>query len=113
MLFLTLGKSFLVLNYHINKKTITETKCENKDKPQMHCNGQCYLAKQLKQAEEKETAIPNLNQLKDLSLYFNTKAESLRFFSDDSFSFTPLAYLLSEPIKSYPGSVFHPPEYMA
>jgi hypothetical protein len=40
--------------YQINKKEITEKLCINKNKPLMHCNGQCYLGKQLKKAEENE-----------------------------------------------------------
>ncbi len=40
--------------YQVNKKAITEKLCVNKNKPQMHCNGQCYLSKQLKKAEENE-----------------------------------------------------------
>jgi hypothetical protein len=40
--------------YQVNKKEITAKLCVNKDKPQMHCNGQCYLGKQLKKAEENE-----------------------------------------------------------
>jgi hypothetical protein len=40
--------------YQLNKKMITEKLCINKDKPQMHCNGQCYLGRQLKKAEENE-----------------------------------------------------------
>lgn len=30
---------------------IIEQYCENKDKPQMHCEGKCYLHKQLQKAE--------------------------------------------------------------
>jgi hypothetical protein len=40
--------------YQVNKKTIAATLCVNKNKPQMHCDGQCYLGKQLKKAEENE-----------------------------------------------------------
>jgi hypothetical protein len=40
--------------FYINQKEITEQKCENKAKPMLNCNGQCYLSKQLKKLEEKE-----------------------------------------------------------
>ncbi len=40
--------------YHLNKAYITQKLCENKNKPALHCNGQCYLSKQLKKAEEGE-----------------------------------------------------------
>src|SRR5688572_29795100 len=40
--------------YHLNKALIIRQLCENKDNPTLHCNGRCYLSKQLKKAEEKE-----------------------------------------------------------
>ena len=39
-----------VVDYAINYDYIVDNLCENKDKPEMHCNGKCYLKKQL--AEE-------------------------------------------------------------
>lgn len=40
--------------FKINQAEIIAEKCENKDKPMMHCNGNCYLSKQLKKLEQKE-----------------------------------------------------------
>lgn len=40
--------------YHFNKVYITQKLCENRNNPKLHCNGHCYLSKQLKKAEEKE-----------------------------------------------------------
>ena len=40
--------------YHLNKAYITQKLCENKNNPKLHCNGHCYLTKQLKKAEEGE-----------------------------------------------------------
>lgn len=39
-----------VVEYAMNYDYIVNELCENKDKPEMHCNGKCYLTKQL--AEE-------------------------------------------------------------
>lgn len=46
--------------WKINQTFIAKTLCENRDKPQMHCNGKCYLYKQLKKAEEAENAKNSL-----------------------------------------------------
>lgn len=43
-----------VAYYQMNREYIAKNLCENRDKPKMNCNGQCYLAKQLRAAEEKE-----------------------------------------------------------
>jgi len=37
------------INYAINKQYIIREFCVNKDKPEMHCNGKCYLEKQIKE----------------------------------------------------------------
>ncbi len=39
------------LHYELNKAEITARYCENKNRPELHCNGQCYLAKQLQKAD--------------------------------------------------------------
>lgn len=41
--------------YHFNKEYITAKLCENRTKPELKCNGHCYLSKQLKKAEEGES----------------------------------------------------------
>ncbi|HLP21205.1 MAG TPA: hypothetical protein VK174_12925 [Chitinophagales bacterium] len=40
--------------YHLNKRYIVQQLCENRSNPQSHCNGHCYLSKQLKKASEAE-----------------------------------------------------------
>lgn len=40
--------------YEINKQMIADKLCVNKSNPSLHCNGKCYLSKQLKKAEENE-----------------------------------------------------------
>ena len=44
----------LFVNYELRKDFIIKNYCVNKDRPELHCDGQCYLAKQLKAAEEKD-----------------------------------------------------------
>ncbi|RZK14866.1 MAG: hypothetical protein EOO86_17825 [Pedobacter sp.] len=48
------SRVFVYAGFEVNQKYISEKLCENKDKPWMNCNGKCFLAKKLKQAEEKE-----------------------------------------------------------
>lgn len=50
----TFSRQFIYAGFELNQKYISSTLCENRDKPELHCNGKCYLAKKLKQAEEKE-----------------------------------------------------------
>lgn len=56
-------KFAIVAYYQLNKEYIASTLCENKDKPDLKCNGKCYLTKKIKTQDEKETKFPSL--LKD------------------------------------------------
>jgi hypothetical protein len=40
--------------FHVNRDYIARVLCQNRDKPQLNCNGQCYLAKQLKSQQDKQ-----------------------------------------------------------
>jgi hypothetical protein len=44
-------KVAVLLEFVVNRAYIVEHYCENRDKPQLRCEGKCYLAKQLKKAE--------------------------------------------------------------
>lgn len=75
--------------YHFNKEYITAKLCENRSKPQMHCNGQCYLSKQLKKAEEGESKA-HKQMLKE-------KEEIVSAFGHEtSNSYTPAYYTTGE-----------------
>lgn len=43
----TFSAAIAVSEYLANKKFITEQLCENRSRPQLHCNGKCYLKKKL------------------------------------------------------------------
>jgi hypothetical protein len=56
----TFSKWSLILQYEWNKKYIASILCENKSKPQLHCNGNCVLMKKMKAEEQQHT--PSNNQ---------------------------------------------------
>lgn len=43
-----------VLDYIVNYDYIARELCENKAKPEMHCNGKCHLMKELAKAAEEQ-----------------------------------------------------------
>ena len=60
---------FWQVNFRLNQREIIRMECENKNRPEMHCNGKCYLAKQLQKAEEqlddkKQASSRSLENLK-------------------------------------------------
>ena len=56
-----------VFNYIANYEYISQELCENKDNPELECNGKCYLYKQTRavqeEQEEKEAVISEILNL--------------------------------------------------
>lgn len=48
--------------FYYNQAELAELYCENKNEPEMQCNGKCYLAKKLYEVEEVTTNDENQNQ---------------------------------------------------
>ena len=94
-------------NYYINRNYIAQNLCENKDKPNLHCCGKCFLKKQLKNQERQEQS-PYAGK---------DKTEILLFTPAKSFVFNSYQVRLKREyhpyhnsiLVSFPHSVFHPP----
>jgi len=95
-------------DYFLNKDYVTKAYCVNKDKPAMHCNGKCYLARQLKEQEKQDQQAPNPKK---------EKFEIQPFFLPEQFIFekiqfsTKVKYHYTEELirLAFLRSVFHPP----
>jgi hypothetical protein len=44
----------IIAHYQLNRDYIARILCENRDRPELHCDGQCYLAKRLKAQQDKQ-----------------------------------------------------------
>lgn len=54
LLTVNFANAFVFVGFEMNQRYIAAELCVNKDKPQLQCNGKCYLMKKLKQAQDKE-----------------------------------------------------------
>ncbi|MGH2643306.1 MAG: hypothetical protein ACRDE2_05110 [Chitinophagaceae bacterium] len=45
---------YIWAGYEINKSFITQNLCVNRDDPAMHCDGKCFLNKQLEQNQQRQ-----------------------------------------------------------
>jgi len=52
------NKLFIVLDFQLNRGYIAQNLCENRNKPQMHCNGKCHMMKVMKQEQKKDQDNP-------------------------------------------------------
>jgi hypothetical protein len=106
----TFSREVLVVDFTLNRATITARFCVNKARPQLHCDGQCYFAKKLKQQEDRENKAPNplKEQLEMLPVAF----QSLVPAAPQRWTSTPVGYgtywAAGVPVRAAQG-VFQPP----
>jgi hypothetical protein len=75
------SRFFIYAGFQLNKNYIAATLCENRNKPQLHCNGRCYFMKKVKQAEDKQNTEERQAQ-KNLFQEANfTRSASIKFYS--------------------------------
>lgn len=72
---------FPVLDYVVNYDYITKVLCENKEKPELQCNGKCHLMKELAKESENEKPIQNNKKIasSDFEVLFFQEIISLQF----------------------------------
>lgn len=56
------SRFFVFAGFEMNKSYIVKELCENRNRPELHCNGKCFLKKKLQAAEEKEKKQERENQ---------------------------------------------------
>ncbi|MDJ1469583.1 hypothetical protein QNI19_11340 [Cytophagaceae bacterium DM2B3-1] len=108
LLLQTFSRAGIYLSFKVNQDYIARVLCINKAKPQLNCNGKCYLAKKLKQAAEQEQ-----KQVLLKTLELNLCCQELHAFN---FARIPLivnrklvTFYLVKPTFSTLLNIFHPP----
>ena len=65
-----LANPMIYLKFKLNQDYIAKVLCVNKARPQLKCNGHCYLAKQLKKAQQEESSAKKmLEQMNGFQLF--------------------------------------------
>ena len=109
MCFQCVLKLGIVAWYQANKAYVAKELCENKARPQMKCNGKCYLRKQLNKTEN--------NQQNQQSK--SSQCEAVEFLPVNGFTYTSrffeeaVTYTdLYQPQHGYQPlvNIFHPPQ---
>lgn len=79
--FQCLSKLGLIAYYNINIEYIISELCENKDKPELKCNGKCYLKKKLGKADEAEKQSAGILKQSELPAFISNSyhPESIRY----------------------------------
>ena len=85
-LVLTLASSLKVAgtlgSYALFTDDFIERYCENKERPELHCDGKCYLAKMLLQESNDDNPPINVELLKNETVLFLEKSPVFEFIGD-------------------------------
>jgi hypothetical protein len=101
------AKTVLLADYLLNYTYISKVLCINRDKPQMHCNGKCHLAKELKAQEERDGANQKSTvHFAEIDCELHSSQTKLPALFSDSFEYHNR---VPEILDGSCGSIEHPP----
>jgi len=95
--------------YIMDIEQFTELYCENKEKPELKCNGKCHLADQLADSQE-EKQDTELQVTSEILLFFaDVKLETEEYFNfyiEKNISY----YFNTDLTEGIGYTIFHPPQ---
>ena len=103
-----------VVDYVVNYDYIVKVLCENKDKPEMKCNGKCHLTKEL----AKEAGADNKNPLNNKTskteipqFIISENIKEYMFTSEtEIFSIENIGYKPNLNSSLFTSKILHPPQ---
>jgi hypothetical protein len=99
---------FVFAGFELNQKYIAAELCVNKNRPELHCNGQCYLMKKLKQAQDKEQKQERQSQKTQIQDALVVTPMVFKQYAVAEIKFhIPASTGMPQSIKN---SIFHPPQ---
>ena len=106
----TFSKNLIEADYYFFSTSSYAKNCENKAKPQMHCNGKCQMIKKIKQEEKKNAQSPEQNKQtkNEIPLSSRSYFPTIIFSNIQETDHFYIALQISKEIKM-PRLVFHPP----
>ena len=100
-----------IIIYHLNYNYIVKNECINRDKPLIHCNGKCYLHKQLDDVFEGTQKRPLHLSLSDFKFSEFTEVEAgYSLASPVIILKKPAAFYLEHYKFSLFNNIFRPPQ---
>jgi hypothetical protein len=103
----------LYLDFEMRRDYIVANLCENRDRPQMNCNGKCFLAKRIAALEEQEKRQAEKNYMARLldqvmdhrdTFSFPAQANAFEIIPGTDFSYHS-PFTASDAVSD----IFHPP----
>ncbi len=111
ILFIGNFKGFVWMYYYTNQKTIALNYCENKSNPTLHCNGKCYIKKQLNKYDSQSSTALFLNQIKQVKdiLWYCSKLDFINFKPLKPIFIQTIYFYRVVGLQTMQALIFHPP----
>ncbi|KAB7727374.1 hypothetical protein F5984_22385 [Rudanella paleaurantiibacter] len=109
LLFQNSGRLVVLAWFKLYQPQIVRTLCENRNRPELHCDGQCVLAKKLAEADRQQQAA-NWDRLTEVSIFM--APQHLQFAFDPAITALTTTQLPPYRADCRPVSgpaIFHPP----
>ncbi|MBC8032671.1 MAG: hypothetical protein H7Y03_00890 [Chitinophagaceae bacterium] len=97
------------VEYALNKEYIAANFCENKNKPQIHCNGECHLKKQLTKTNDAAEKPDRKGNEKTVNVDFVEEIRAFSFNSQTAILPVSIPAKASFLVTGYKREIFHPP----
>ena len=101
-------KFYFYVGYELNKTYISTTLCENKDKPELECNGKCYLKKKISQADKQQQKQERTSSKSFFSDHYLLSQCRFKSYIRQTDIYIPLPGHSYHPYS--PQAIFHPPQ---
>jgi hypothetical protein len=75
----SLSLLYVECEYTLNKAYVSNVLCVNRDKPQMHCDGKCFLKKELNRNADRQHNDQNSTTSLSLLLFFEHPLQDFIF----------------------------------
>jgi hypothetical protein len=105
-----LVKLGIVAWYQVNKSYVSQTLCENRDKPQTKCKGKCYLKKKLAKAgDESDKSKHKTDRSNNVSIDFLVTTVIVCQLMQFGEQVAQNGFYCFNSSNDYSASIFHPP----
>ena len=107
---LALRTAMPILDYAVNYQYISTQLCKNRDKPELRCNGKCYVKKEIQKSSENENTKESKIQITSIDAFvLNENLDFSRITQFKDKVENNFQNNFHSVLKPYLGSVFHPP----
>jgi len=96
-----------LVEYAVNYDYISDVLCINKNKPKLHCNGKCYLGKELAKNSSENSKSKNSTQ-KIIDCYIPVEVSEVRTVAQRFFA-NPILTHTADYSYLYLKNIFRPP----